>query len=264
MADPRYKNLELKVGFFILFAIVSITTLVVTVGIDKGIFTAKISVYVYSNTGEGINQGMPVNYAGFQISRVDDIQLLDDGRVQMIIKIPETYNRWIKTTSDFRLGTLNILSSPVINVSTDLARVSPLVKDGDEFYLTRDTRVTEIVEAALPIVNDLKEIIASANIIIKNFALDDSDFNMLMKAAGVLGQSLQANGDTIISETMLAITNIKNILGNLAPATKGSAEITEELRSTIDNLNILILKLQDTWPLRGNGPVNQSGEVNLQ
>jgi len=256
MADPRYKNLELKVGIFILFALIAIVALIVSIGIDKGLFTPKITVYVYSHTGEGINRGMPVNYAGFQISRVEDIKLLDDGRVQMTVPIPETYIRWIKQSSKFKLESQNIIGASIITVSTDLTLISPLVANGDEFFLTKDKGIAEIVAAAIPVVDDLREIISSINIVMHNFAATDGDFNKFMKGAARLGENLDKHSNKLVDNTLSSVENINEISANLKVSTENSKAFVDDLQQTVENLNILILQLQNTWPISANKPDN--------
>ena len=41
MADPRFKNLEIKVGLFVVIAIVIIIALIIAIGISRDIFTTK-------------------------------------------------------------------------------------------------------------------------------------------------------------------------------------------------------------------------------
>lgn len=290
MADPRYKGLELKVGLFVLFAIISIAVLFIAIGVDKGLFTRKIQVYVYSDTGEGLSKGMSVDYAGFQISRVDDLRLLDDGRVRITINIPETYIRWIKRDSQFRLTTPTIIGNSMITVTTDLAIISPIVKDGDEYYLARGQGLSAIIESATPVVEDLKEIVSSVNIILKAFADKNGDFNKLMKGIGLVGDDLvnkkgtigylarseelkveidkivkdirkvssmvatlsekiELNSDDIVNNTTDTLDNLKKITTNIEPATRDSELIRDEIQTMIENFNVLILKLQNTWPI---------------
>ena len=46
MADPRFKNLEIKVGLFVVIAVVIIIALVIAIGISRDIFTTKVYIDV--------------------------------------------------------------------------------------------------------------------------------------------------------------------------------------------------------------------------
>ncbi|MDE7169623.1 MAG: MlaD family protein, partial [Mucispirillum sp.] len=138
MADPRFKNLEIKVGLFVVIAVITIIALVIAIGISRDIFTTKVYIGVFTDSGENIAKGMPVKYAGFQIARVGDLQLQDDGRVIMTIGIPTKYVKWIKQDSVFYLNMQNIIGSSFIGITTNLQSDAPNIESGFTARLKRD------------------------------------------------------------------------------------------------------------------------------
>ena len=190
MADPRFKNLEIKVGLFVVIAVVIIIALVIAIGISRDIFTTKVYIDVYTDTGENLAKGMPVKYAGFQIARVNDLALQDDGRVIMQIGIPTKYVKWIRQDSVFSLSLQNIIGSSYIDVKTNLQSEAPNIETGSIFSLKRDQGLQGILEQVTPVVADLREIVASVNTILIRFADKDGDFNKLMRGLGSLGSDI--------------------------------------------------------------------------
>ena len=83
MGDPRFRNIEIKVGLFALFAVGIIVAVIIGVGISRDILVNKIYVDVYTETGDDLSKGMPVKYSGFAITRVDDINLQEIGRAHV-------------------------------------------------------------------------------------------------------------------------------------------------------------------------------------
>lgn len=190
MADPRFKNLEIKVGLFVVIAVVIIITLVISIGISRDIFTTKVYIDVFTETGENLAKGMPVKYAGFQIARVNDLYLQDDGRVIMQIGIPTKYIKWIKQDSVFSLSLQNIIGSSFIDIKTNLQSESANIETGSIFSLKRDQGLQGILEQVTPVVADLREIVGSVNTILVRFADQEGDFNKLMRGLGSLGSDI--------------------------------------------------------------------------
>lgn len=190
MADPRFKNLEIKVGLFVVIAVIITVALIIAIGISRDIFTTKVYIDVYTDTGENLAKGMPVKYAGFQIARVNDLYLQDDGRVILQIGIPTKYVKWIKEDSVFALNLQNIIGSSYIDVKTNLQSEALNIETGSIFSLKRDQGLQGIVEQITPVVDDLREIVASVNTILARFASTDGDFNKLMQGLGSIGSDI--------------------------------------------------------------------------
>ena len=52
MADPRFRNIEVKVGLFALIAVITIVTVIIAVGISRDILVRKVNINVYTTTGD--------------------------------------------------------------------------------------------------------------------------------------------------------------------------------------------------------------------
>ena len=58
--DPRFKNLEKKVGVFVFIVIVMLTAIFFFMGKERGIFTKKYAIFFNVDSGSGFMEGMPV------------------------------------------------------------------------------------------------------------------------------------------------------------------------------------------------------------
>lgn len=122
MTDPRFKNIEFKVGIFVLAAIVAIILAIIFVGINKKIFVKKVRVYIKSNTGENLKKGMPVLFSGFEIAKVGSVELIDASDVQITVDIPKDYTNWIKVDSKVKLVSQGIIGSNVLVFENEIGR----------------------------------------------------------------------------------------------------------------------------------------------
>ncbi len=190
MADPRFRNIEVKVGLFALIAIITIIAVFIGVGISRDILVNKIYISVYTDTGDDVSKGMPVKYSGFTISRVDSIRLQDDGKVVMRIGIPTRYTKWIRQDSVFKLAAQNIIGSSFISITTDLQSASATIKSDDFFKLERDQGLQAIIDKAIPAIEDLKEIVSNINVILGRAADEEGDISKLLRGLGALGDDI--------------------------------------------------------------------------
>lgn len=197
MADPRFRNIEFKVGLFALIAVITVVVVIVAVGFSRDILVNKVNINVYTDTGDDVSKGMPVKYSGFTISRVDSIRLQNDGRVVIRIGIPTKYIKWVRQDSVFKLGSLNIIGGGYISISTNLESTAPIITSDSTFTLERDQGIQAVIDKAIPAIDDLKEIISNINVILGRAADEDGDISKLLRGLGALGNDISNKEGTL-------------------------------------------------------------------
>jgi len=73
-----------------------------------------------SRSGDGFTEGMPVDFSGFNIGKVQALELNDKGIVLIKIKIPDRHVKWVRSDSTF------ILYRPLIGVARIVVTTSDL------------------------------------------------------------------------------------------------------------------------------------------
>ncbi|MCA1932432.1 MAG: MlaD family protein [Calditerrivibrio sp.] len=261
MADPRFKGIEIKVGIFILFAILSVLVVLGLVAINKNILTTKVRLIIYSNDGDGLSNGMPVIFSGFQIGRIQDLNLEDDGRVKMVVKIPDDYVKWIKKDSECKLESKNLLGASSITFSGGKDRV---VKDDDKFFLVRSRGLEELIEKAKPVIEDAKVIVANVRSITDDLKDKNGDLAKLMRGLGNVGDDLTLKRGTLgklirteelnnkiekITDNVVILqknlneisTKVSNIMDKVGERVDGTEETLKEVNSLMKKSNELII-----------------------
>lgn len=94
--DHRFKSVERKVGIFIWVAIIGMVALIAFIGIKQGIFTAKQTLYFFSDSGKDIKSGQTITLSGFKIGKVKNVLLEDITKVKVELSIYSNYMKWIK------------------------------------------------------------------------------------------------------------------------------------------------------------------------
>lgn len=251
MDDKKFKNIEFKVGLFVAVAILIIAGAFVFVGINKQVFTPKISIFLKSETGDGLKKNMPVLFSGFQISRIESVTLQDDGNVVLLTKIPVKYSKWIKVDSEAKLVSQNIIGSTSIVFE---GGTKENIKDNDEFHIIRDRGLNEIIEKAKPVMDDLKIIVTNIRQITEKISDENGDFNTFMKGLGALGSDIEKKegalgyllrSNFLKEKTALILSDISKLqlkIDKLADNAISITAKTEEKisRFDVDSINRLI------------------------
>lgn len=247
MADPRFKSIELKVGIFVLFAIVTIVVTVIAVGISRDVFVKKVYIDVYTETGDDVSKGTPVKYSGFQISRVEDVRLQDDGRVVMIIGIPTRYTKWLRQDSVFKLGAQNIIGNSFITIQTNLQSKSPSIVNGSSFQLVREEGLQALLEKAQPVLEDVSQIVSNVNVILGRVADKEGDVSKLLRGLGSLGEDISNKTGSLgyLTRTDFVQKEIAKFLKDLQTFSDTSIRVARNVEKGSVKLNNALTVIDD-------------------
>ena len=92
---------ECKVGLFIVCTAVLLAAALLYLAAGKGVFETVHTFTLSSRSGDGFTEGMPVDFSGFNIGKVQSLELDDKGIVLIKIKIPDRHVKWIRSDSTF-------------------------------------------------------------------------------------------------------------------------------------------------------------------
>lgn len=227
--DTRFRNLERKVGLFVLSAIIGILGVVLFIVVENDLFRSTYNVVLTAPKGTGFSQGMPIKLSGFRIGRVKSITLNDSAAVDVVLQIDSKYRKWLRKDSIARLIKEGMIGDYIIEISSGTA--NELIPDNGTIALGKtkalDELAEELVDKVKPVLMDIRDIIAYVN---------DRD--------GDLKQSLH---------------KLNRFAGNLEKSRQNADMLLTGTRQTIDNtakkFDILLIKSGDR--LDQTGPVLQ-------
>lgn len=171
-----YDRMKLYVGVFVTFLIFGIAMLFYFIMDKKGYFDDYATFYFKTNNANTFFVGMPVNYSGFEIGTITQLQLTPKGEVKVDFKIKESDHKWICT------DTYLILEKPLIGSATIAVKTSigkPYLKSGKEIKMMTRDDINDIIVNIQPTLNELQQVIHSVNkITSKDGALQQSIENI--------------------------------------------------------------------------------------
>jgi len=151
-----YKTVQYKVGLFVILTVLCIVGALLVVAYKKDIFADLIQFRLESDSGEGLTTGMPVLFSGFEIGKVDSLELSDEGRVLITITVPHKHIRWVREGSTFTLER-PLVGSPRIIVKTSDPSSPPLSREKVVPIKMVDD-INEIIKKAQPLVEKIQSV----------------------------------------------------------------------------------------------------------
>ncbi|MGB0680248.1 MAG: MlaD family protein [Polyangiales bacterium] len=113
---PPQKNTELRVGLFVLAAIVVATVIAFAVGSNRSLFTPKVRYFTRFTNVEGLRGGSPVRISGVNVGSVASVRLLDGGETEVVLEIAKEAQRLVRTDSVAFIGSKGMLGDKLIEV----------------------------------------------------------------------------------------------------------------------------------------------------
>jgi len=112
------RNIEFKVGLFVIIVLLLISAFVAYMAFKKDVFSKVYTFTFSSKSGESFSEGMPLVFSGFQIGKVHSLELNEEGLVIITIKVPERHVKWMRSDSIFILDR-PLIGKPKIVVYTE-------------------------------------------------------------------------------------------------------------------------------------------------
>lgn len=164
--DTRFRNLEAKIGMFVVLALIGCLVTVAFISFEDDFFTTRYRLHFTASKGTGFTRGMPVKLSGFRIGRVEAIELNPEARVDVTMQIDTRYQQWIRKDSLTRLSKEGFVGDTVVEVSTG-SLSAPLLQDGDrighEQTVTIEEHAAEIAGRIKPILIEVRDMLGYVN-----------------------------------------------------------------------------------------------------
>jgi phospholipid/cholesterol/gamma-HCH transport system substrate-binding protein len=248
---------EIKVGLFVVCTTIIICLSLFYLAREKGFFEIVHTFTLSSRSGDGFTEGMPVVFSGFNIGKVQTLELNDKGIVLIKIKIPQRHIKWIKTDSDFILYRPLIGASRIV-VETDNLNSGPLPENKIPEVETVDD-INDAIEKVQPLLEKITKI--AENLERLSGKIDDMAAKTNEQVFGKEGTLPQVN--KILKDVNQKLEKLNDQIlgkeGTLPQINKILRDVAgklEKLNTTVDNINKISTEtsegMKDFRTLRSN------------
>jgi len=231
--DERFKNLEKKVGMFIVTALLGAAGVILFIVAESDLFKSTYAVKLTAPKGTGFSQGMPIKLSGFRIGRVKSITLNDSAAVDVVLQIDRKYRKWIRQDSVARLIKEGMIGDYIIEISGGTS--TELIPENGAITLGKTKALDEIAEdiadKVKPVLMDIRDIIAYIN-------SQDGDVRQTMrKLNGFAGnlETTRKKADQLIAGTQRTIDETSGKFDVLLAKTETRLDQTGPVLEKVDS-----------------------------
>jgi phospholipid/cholesterol/gamma-HCH transport system substrate-binding protein len=223
---------EAKVGLFIFITALLLAAALLYLAMGKGVFE-KMHVFTLSSpSGDGFTQGMPVVFSGFDIGKVQSLELNEKGVVLIKIRIPDRHVQWIRQDSDFILYRPLIGSASIV-VETDDLQSPPLEKNKiPEVFIVND--INDAIAKIEPVLEKITKIAENVELLTKNLSDPGGELQRTLGNAERITSSL-ASKKSLVEMAVSDEASVKALYESLRKLRDIAGEV-EQILKKVDKM----------------------------
>ena len=238
---------EFKVGLFIVSTTVIILASLLYLANEKGFFAKVYTFTLSSKSGDGLTEGMPVVFSGFNIGKVSALELNDKGIVLIKIKIAQRHVKWIKADSSFILYRPLIGAARIDVVTNNLN--SPALPEDKIVVMETINDINDAITKVQPLLEKITTIADNLERLSNNLANPKGDLNLILGNAQKITTTLSTKKSLLemavsdeesvksVHEALRKIKDIVNKIDKMADKTDAQLYGKE---GTLPNINIIL------------------------
>lgn len=281
----RHRNL--LAGFFVSTAIVTFVISLIVLFHKKGVFELQYTLSAVFENGVGLRPGADVLFNGVKIGRVESVNLLgrggidiSSGKVVLNLLIERKYQDFITTRSvAFALRDKNLVSDRVVNIET-LGLGGKILAGGDTVMVSDSRDIESVLSGLTKLMGKMDQLINSIDEIVVKTKDPSTTVGAMLGSRELYDRLLAGvnNVDTAVSEgrqvmnrfQLMADTVHSAVGGLLARADTTSERLmrtAEQAERLGEHANVLagqgetILRRMDQIMVQGAGKLDQAGDV---
>jgi ABC-type transporter Mla subunit MlaD len=239
--DPRFRNLGLKVGTFFAGVIVLLLVMAAVLGWRNDLFEPSIRLYSRPGKADAIAPGMNVTLHGIRVGRVQQVELDENGRPRIVLRVQERGARWLRADAELLLTGLGPLETPHLELQTGSAGQPP-IEDGTELPFRREATIGEIASA---LEQQLRPVIAAGSEFVGELGKPDGDMLMSIASLRALSDALLKEVPPALADARKAASTTRTYLEELT-ANEGDIEkLRKNLLATSEEIESRLPKMLD-------------------
>ncbi|AWL07194.1 MlaD family protein [Massilia oculi] len=233
------KNVEAKAVILLVLLGLLIAAFVLYVMYARGVFEPTQRLTLVAEDSTGVIPGMDMTFAGFPIGRVRQVDLGDDGKVQITVDVQSKDAKWLRASSVFTLES-SIVGETRLRAYTGVLTDAPLPPNSTRTVLRGDAtaEIPRIVATARALLENLETMTASGSDVNASLANLSAVTGRMSGRYGVLGGAL--GGDEEAKKLMEALDRVNAILAKADQRVFGKAGVMDDTQTAIRQLDVVL------------------------
>ncbi len=250
--------MKLAVGTFVIVLVSILIFFFYLILKEKGAFETRYSYNFYAPSAALFKVGMPLQYSGFDIGTIDNIELTDKGNVHLTFSVSKENSKWICNYSMLLL-VKPLIGSPHVEIITTVGN-SPL-KPNSTLQLIESDDINDMITKLQPAITKMIAIIDNVEKMTSAFSQENGALNQSMENIQVLtgrfaqNKALltsitgdQGSTDALIdslNETQKTMQQVHEISAKLDGLIGGlDANMVKPSNEALNNINLIMKDVQ--------------------
>jgi phospholipid/cholesterol/gamma-HCH transport system substrate-binding protein len=239
------KHVEAKALFLLVLIGALIVAFFLYVMYARGVFEKTQELVLVADDSSGVIPGMDMTFAGFPIGRVRQVQLGQDGKVNILVDIAQNDAKWLRTTSVFTLES-SVVGETRLRAYSGVLTDPPLPDHAQRPVLRGDAaaEIPRLLATARTLLENLENMTRPDSHIGNTLANVDALSGRLSGRYGVLGTAL--GGDAEAEKLLQTLHRVDALLAKTDQRVFGKKGVMDDAQSAIRELNGLLADARGT------------------
>ena len=239
------KHVEAKALFLLVLIGALIAAFFLYVMYARGVFEKTQQLVLVADDSSGVIPGMDMTFAGFPIGRVRQVELGQDGKVNILVDIAQNDAKWLRTTSVFTLES-SVVGETRLRAFSGVLTDPPLPDHAQRPVLRGDAaaEIPRLLATARALLENLETMTRADSHIGNTLANVDALSGRLSGRYGVLGTAL--GGDAEAEKLLQTLHRVDSLLAKTDQRVFGKKGVMDDAQSAIRELNGLLADARGT------------------
>jgi phospholipid/cholesterol/gamma-HCH transport system substrate-binding protein len=232
--EPKHVEAKAVILLIVIGALIAAFFLYVMYA--RGVFEKTQQLVLVTDNSEGVIPGMDMSFAGFPIGRVRQVDLGQDGKVNIVVDIPKKDARWLRTTSVFTLES-SVVGQTRLRAYSGILTDPPLPDKAQRPVLRGDAaaEIPRLVSTARTLLENLEAMTRPDSAVANTLTNVETFSGRLTGKYGVLGTAL--GGDEEARKLLQTLQHVDAILAKTDQRVFGKHGVMDDTQAAVQELN---------------------------
>jgi phospholipid/cholesterol/gamma-HCH transport system substrate-binding protein len=235
-APDEPKHVEAKAVILLVVIGCLIAAFFLYVMYARGVFEPTQQLVLVAEDSEGVIPGMDMTFAGFPIGRVRQVRLGADAKVNIVVDVPRSDAKWLRTTSVFTLES-SVVGQTRLRAYSGILTDPPLPDNASRPVLRGDAaaEIPRLLSTARTLLENLETMTRPESAVSNTLANVETLSGRLTGRYGVLGTAL--GGDEEAKKLLQTLDRVNGLLAKTDQRVFGKGGVMNDAQSAVQELN---------------------------
>jgi phospholipid/cholesterol/gamma-HCH transport system substrate-binding protein len=211
----------------------------------RGVFQETQTLTLVADDSEGVIPGMDMSFAGFPIGRVHQVDLGQDGKVNILVDVPKADAKWLRTTSVFTLER-SVVGETRLRAYSGILTDPPLPDKAQRPVLRGDAtaEIPRLLGTARTLLENLEALTRADSAVGMTLTNVEALTGRLNGRYGLLGTAL--GGDKEAQQLLQTLQRVDTLLAKTDQRVFGKQGVMDDAQSAIKELDGLLADARTT------------------